>query len=92
MCGVKFADLLNIYENEIKKGVKNKKRINKFELNKMMYLTKIKDEIENNTYDGGKHNLFVIYKPKTRLIMSQNVYDKIINHYVARYFLEKKVR
>lgn len=29
--------------------------------------------------------------PKYRIIMSQGIYDKIINHYVTRYILEYKL-
>ena len=34
-----------------------------------------------------KYNIFLIREPKLRIIMSQNITDKIINHLVAKYFL-----
>lgn len=34
-----------------------------------------------------QHNKFIIYEPKERQIVSQNMQDKIVNHLVARYIL-----
>lgn len=39
---VKLFDLLNIYESEVKKNVRNKKKILNFEKHKMEYLVDIK--------------------------------------------------
>ena len=86
-----LENLLNIYDNEISKNVKNKSKLYKFELHKIEYLLDIRDNLLNGKYDGGKYNLFLITKPKLRLIMSQNIYDKIINHYITRYILEPKL-
>lgn len=88
---VKLTDLINIYENEVKKNVKNKQKIFNFEKNKMEYLCDIKKVLDNDLYDGGKYSIFLIFEPKTRVIMSQGIYDKIINHYVTRYILEPKL-
>ena len=35
----------------------------------------------------GKYNIFFIKEPKLRLVMSQNMIDKLINHVVSKYFL-----
>lgn len=88
---VKLNDLINIYENEVKKNVKNKQKIFNFEKQKMEYLCDIKRVLDNDLYDGGKYNIFLIYEPKIRVIMSQGIYDKIINHYVTRFILEPKL-
>lgn len=88
---VKLRDLKVIYEEEIRKNVKNKRKILEFEKNKFEYLVDIKNILERGDYKGGKYNIFLIYKPKVRVIMSQNIYDKIINHYVARFILLPKL-
>ena len=88
---VKLSDLKLVYETEIRKNVKNKKKIFNFEKNKLEYLLDIKRVLENNLYDGGKYNIFLIYKPKIRVVMSQSIYDKIINHYVTRFILIPKL-
>lgn len=88
---VHLSDLKLVYEQEIRKNVKNKKKIFKFETQKIEYLLDIKKVLENNLYDGGKYNIFLIYKPKLRVVMSQSIYDKIINHYVSRFILIPKL-
>ena len=49
---VSLFDLLLIYETEVKKNVRNKKKILDFEKHKMEYLVDIKNVLENNLYDG----------------------------------------
>lgn len=88
---VSLFDLLLIYETEVKKNVRNKKKILDFEKHKMEYLVDIKIVLENNLYDGGKYNIFLVFEPKVRVIMAQGIYDKIINHYVTRFILIPKL-
>ena len=88
---VLIKDLKIMYEEEIRKNVKNKKKIFEFEKQKIEYLIDIKRVLENNLYDGGKYNIFLVFKPKIRVVMSQSIYDKIINHYVARFILMPKL-
>lgn len=87
---VKLADLKLIYDEEIKRNVRNKKRLLEFEKYKMEYLSEAKYILENNLYNGGTYNIFLVYKPKIRVVSSQSIYDKIINHYVARFILMPK--
>lgn len=70
---VKYSDLLHVYENEVRKNIKNKKKILVFERNKIEYLIDIKRVLENNLYDGGKYNIFLVFKPKIRVVMSQSI-------------------
>ena len=88
---VNLSDLKLVYEQEIRKNVKNRKKIFKFEIQKLEYLLDIKRVLENNLYDGGRYNIFLIYKPKLRVVMSQSIYDKVINHYVSRFILIPKL-
>ena len=48
---VSLFDLLLIYETEVKKNVRNKKKILDFEKHKMEYLVDIKNVLENNLYN-----------------------------------------
>lgn len=88
---VKLRDLEDIYNFEISKNVKNKETLLKFDKNKFQYLVDIKNKLETGNYNGGKYNIFVIKDPKIRVIMSQSVYDKVINHYVTRTILIPKL-
>jgi len=79
----------NMYDNRVKINTKNKKKLEKFENYYVSNICYIKEVLENKTYIPGKYNIFIIYEPKVRLIMSQNIIDKLINHMVSEYFLVK---
>ena len=88
---ISFVNLLNIYESEISKNVKNKKKLVKFEINKVQNITNIIDMLNRGKIGHEHYNIFLIYEPKCRLIMSLSIKDKIINHFVTRYALEAKL-
>lgn len=97
MHGVKMMDnlnvsnLLNIYENEISKNVKNKRKLYDFEINKMQYIEYIIKMLKNGLVGHNHYNIFLIYEPKCRLVMSLSVKDKVINHFVTKYILENRL-
>ena len=67
---ISLDNLLFIYEKEISKNIKNKKKLYDFEINKMQYIENIMYML-NNGYVGHNHyNIFLIYEPKCRLVMS----------------------
>ena len=84
---VQFEDLKNIYEKEVKRNTKNKRKVYCFEQYKMMNLTHLYDMLTFNQYKKMKYNIFLIKSPKYRVVMSLNIGDKIINHYVTRFIL-----
>jgi len=96
MHGVKMKDnlnvsnLLRIYETEISKNVKNKKLYD-FEINKMQYVEDIINMLNNGVVGHKHYNIFLIFEPKCRLVMSLSVKDKVINHFVTRNILEAKL-
>ena len=83
-----FERVLELYEKEISKNVKSKRKVYNFEKYKMQNISEIVKAIDNNNFKINKYNIFLITEPKHRIVMSLNVKDKIINHYVARYVLE----
>ena len=88
---VNVKDLLDIYEKEVSINTRNKRKIYNFEKNKMENIYDIKRIIESGNYSINKYNIFLINKPKYRIVMSLNIKDKIINHYVTRYILIPKL-
>jgi len=88
---VNFDDLVKIYEREIKINTKNKEKVYRFDRFKMLNLTNIYDILVNNKYSFVKYNIFLIRHPKYRIVMSLNIKDKIINHYVTRFILMPKL-
>ena len=88
---VELNDILDIYENEVSKNTKNKKKIYNFEKNKIVNIMDIIRIIESNNYHIKNYNIFSVDSPKYRIVMSLNIKDKIINHYVARHILINKL-
>ena len=91
MNDVTISKILKIYNEEVSKNVKNKKKINDFEKYKITYLESIYNVLISNNYKPLRYNIFLIKDLKYRIIMSQGIYDKVINHYIARYVLEDKL-
>ena len=73
--------------NEICRNTRNKKRVAEFKSLKCVYISRIYNDLESRTYEPGEFNVFFIYDPKKRRIVSQNMYDKLVNHLVSRYIL-----
>lgn len=76
-----------IYSSRVRVNTKNKLKLEKFENNYVSNMIYIKQILEEKNYKPGRYNIFLIKEPKLRIIMSQNIIDKIINHVVSQYFL-----
>lgn len=91
--------LKNLYENmykpenikecyyEVIRNTKNKRQVYQLQKNAEKVIKSIYEELKNEKYVVGKYNIFVIYEPKQRIIVSQGMKDKIINHLIAREIL-----
>lgn len=88
---VNFDDLKNIYEKEVRKNTKNKRKVYCFERFKMTNLTNLYDSLVLNQYRFMRYNIFLVRSPKYRVVMSLNIGDKIINHYITRFILIPKL-
>lgn len=82
----KFDNIVKAY-NEVCKNTKNKRKVEYFKEYKCLYISRIHDILKNRAYKVGKYNVFTIYEPKERRIVSQSMQDKVINHLVARHIL-----
>ena len=76
-----------IYSSRVRVNTKNKLKLEKFENNYVSNMIYIKQILEERNYKPGRYNIFLIKEPKLRIIMSQNIIDKLINHVVSQYFL-----
>ena len=79
--------IIDVYDNEVKKNTKNKLKVEEFDNYYSLNIKEIKEELMSGDYIPGEYNIFFIREPKLRIIMSQSIKDKVINHLVARYFL-----
>ena len=85
----KYITIDNIYKmwQIINKTCKNKRELYYFRLNLNSNIMEIYHELKNRTYKPSKYRTFMIFEPKPRLVMSQCVKDKIINHFIVNYYL-----
>ena len=75
-----FENIIKAYKT-VRKNTLSKNKIYKFE---DYYTSNISNVFRLlNDYKVGKYNIFLIKDPKYRIIMSQNINDKIINHLMA---------
>ncbi len=73
--------------NEVCKNTKNERRVFNMKQYKSIYISRIYNTLIKKEYKVGKYNKFIIHEPKERMIVSQGIQDKIINHLVARYII-----
>lgn len=75
-----IENIIKAYKT-VRKNTLNKNKIYKFE---EYYTSNISNVFKLlNDYKVSKYNIFLIKDPKYRIIMSQNINDKIINHLMA---------
>jgi len=79
--------IMSIYNQQIRLNTKNKIKIENFEHYLMLNLVNIQNMLIQEKVIFNKYYIFLIYDPKYRIVMSQSINDKIINHLVAKYFL-----
>lgn len=89
---IKYNDLLDITKIQscyyiIKNNTKHRDKIVNYELFITSNLVSILSSLKDKTYTHGKYNVFLVTRPKHRIIMSENLRDKIVNHLVARFAL-----
>ncbi len=82
----KMENILSAY-NEVCSNTKNKRKVANYKQYKCIYISRIYNTLKNKSYEVKPYNVFTIYEPKERRIVSQSIHDKIINHLVARHIL-----
>lgn len=80
-----YNDIKCVYEDYIVKGCNNNKKLYMFEKHKMLNISNICNRLID--YKVSMYNIFLIRHPKYRIIMSLNMYDKVINHYITLKYL-----
>ena len=88
---VNVHNILNVYEKYIYKGCGNKRKLYNFERYKMRNINLVYNVLLSDSYKIGRYNIFLIKYPKYRIVMSLNMNDKIINHYITIYALIPKL-
>ena len=76
---ISFNEVKDIYK-KLRCSTKNKKEVIDFSLNLNQNLLDILRKLNNRCYSFGRYRIFLIREPKYRLIMSEKMSDKIVNH------------
>ena len=82
-----LKDIIDVYKKQIRVNTKNKYKIKRFEDFYAVNIYRIKKILDSKNYKIGRYNIFLIKEPKCRIIMSQKITDKVINHLVANNIL-----
>ena len=82
----KLDNIISCY-NEICKNTRNKNKVNRYKEFKLINIYNVYNKLKNKTYEVGKFNIFYLYEPKRRRIVSQDMEDKLVNHLASRYIL-----
>ncbi len=67
--------------------VRNKRKVCIFESYRAEHIYNIYYRLNNKCLDIGRYNIFMITDPKCRIIMAQEIEDKILNHLIAEHIL-----
>lgn len=83
---LKMENISKAY-NEVCSHTRNKKKVRNYKEYRCIYISRIYNILKKREYVVGKYNVFTIYEPKKRIIVSQNIQDKVINHLISRQIL-----
>lgn len=84
---ITFSNIEDSY-SVIRKNTEHREKLLRFELFYFSNLKSIQFLLENKSYTHGSYHIFLIREPKYRLIMSESLSDKIVNHLVSKFVLQ----
>lgn len=89
---IKYSDMIDIEKiinvyHIIKKNTKNREKLFNFEMFYSCNIISIYVILKNRKYRHSAYNIFLIQEPKYRIIMSEIMSDKIVNHLISKYVL-----
>lgn len=83
---LKMKNIEQVY-NEVCSHTRNKRKVRNYKEYRCIYISRIYNVLMKRNYEVGSYNVFTIYEPKKRTIVSQNLQDKVINHLISRQIL-----
>ena len=83
---LKYDHALSMFY-KVKRNCKNKEAVYNYNLNLNTNIYRILELLYLKKYKFSKYRIFMIRDPKYRIIMSENIQDKIVNHMVSKYIL-----
>ncbi|MBR3322094.1 RNA-directed DNA polymerase [Candidatus Saccharibacteria bacterium] len=73
--------------NTVLHTCKNKRGLYKFALFGQAKVAKLLEDLKARKYWPSRYRCFMVFEPKPRLVMSQSIKDKVVNHFVTREYL-----
>lgn len=73
--------------NTVSHTCKNRRGLYEFSMHQQARVAKILEDLKARNYYPNKYRCFMIFEPKPRLVMSQSIRDKVVNHFVAQEYL-----
>ena len=83
---LKYDNALEMY-NKIKRSCRNRRAVYEFSLNLNTHIMNILMLLNDRKYKFSRYKIFMIRDPKFRIIMSENIPDKLVNHLVSKHIL-----
>lgn len=83
---VDIEKIIDVYQT-IKRNSKHKDKLVLFELFFSCNVFSIYETLKNKKYHHQKYHIFLLKGPKYRVIMSEVMSDKIVNHLISKYIL-----
>lgn len=71
----------------IRLNTKNRGKLHKFELFYSSNIISILTALKRKAYKHSNYNVFLVHEPKYRIIMSEIMSDKVVNHLISKYVL-----
>lgn len=89
----KIYDFSNLYKayRKARCGKRWKEAAIKFEINLMEALLLLQHQLKTKTYTLSGYNVFKVYEPKERIVMSNSYKDKVVQHSICDNVLEPSV-
>lgn len=81
-------DIIESNYKDICSKTRHRNKIVKFDLFHAVNINSILNELSNRQYKHSSYNIFLIKEPKYRIVMSEGIKDKIINHVISNEFLK----
>lgn len=82
-----FENLYRAYR-KARRGKRWKGAAAKFEVNLLEALHLLSDQLQNKTYRPSPYNVFKVFEPKERVVMSNSYKDKVVQHALCDNVLE----
>lgn len=82
-----FAHLYEAYK-KARRGKRWKSSAVKFEVNLLEAILLLQRQLKDKTYTLAPYNVFTVYEPKERLVMSNSYKDKVVQHSLCDNVLE----